>query len=121
MTRRLLFALVIGFFGVPASLRADAISLAFLMPAAGNKVQGKGTFSVDPNRKFKKIEMVVRNAQNQVVSRTAGVVLMGTTEWGSISNQLNNGHYTVQAELTTTDLQGENQMTTPSNIMPWSQ
>ena len=119
---RVKYSLCFVLFCLPSLARADAISLVFLTPIAGGKVQGTGTFSVDANRKFAKIVMKVTDAgTGKVISTTPGTVLMGTTQWASISNALGAGRFLVQAVLTTTDLMGQNPVDTPSNIMPWNQ
>ncbi len=88
-------------FGAPTTARADAITIGSASQVAGMKISGSGTFSVDMGRTLKKIEMLVGDQTGNVVSRTPGTVPQGTTQWGSISNALNPGTYSVYAEITT--------------------
>jgi hypothetical protein len=81
------------------------------------EIQGTGTFSVDPMRRLAKvnpIEMIVKDNTGKVVSTTQGIIPQGTTEWSSISDGLAKGTYTVSAQITTTDLMGNNSRTTQS-------
>ncbi len=99
----------------------DAITVGKATQTAVRKVDGKGTWSIDPGRTLVKIEMVVVTQPGGMeVSRTIGIVPMGTTEWGSISTgPLTVGQlYYVRAEITSKDNMGIEKKTNSMNYIP---
>lgn len=106
-------ATAFGLFGMPERAKTDAITVGRVSQVPGKlQISGNGTFSVDQGRQLKSITMNVLNLGGMNVSSTAGTVPKGTTEWASNSNVLPAGTYYVTVEITTTDAQGNNPITT---------
>lgn len=106
-------------FGTAGAVRADAITVgsATQVMSGGLQIQGTGTFSVDQGRRLASmnpIQMIVKDSTGKVVSTTQGTIPQGTTEWGSISTTLSKGTYTVTAQISTVEMQGNNPMTIQS-------